>query len=238
MEPARSPVLKRVSKFGSYDSLLQNIDNSFPQLSSPAAGADALNTLRLKSWRSCLEPSLEEGGDIDVGKDPLVFQSKRFSHGLGEGKESDPFSWKIPTLNYERRTNVDFDDFLPAIRKSRSTSSLAKPGKDRKDGQRPLTVRFEDQATADASASSEIKPTSKQSSAAKEDSGKLSDSSSSSGSARSFRSADSIKRRPQRPDGEGCSSIAAESPREPRRSEAEGKEDDVNSIMKKYLGKD
>ncbi|XP_067162966.1 unconventional myosin-XVIIIb [Apteryx mantelli] len=238
MEPARSPVLKRVSKFGSYDSLLQNIDNSFPQLSSPAAGADALNTLRLKSWRSCLEPSLEEGGDIDVGKDPLVFQSKRFSHGLGEGKESDPFSWKIPTLNYERRTNVDFDDFLPAIRKSRSTSSLAKPGKDRKDGQRPLTVRFEDQATADASASSEIKPTSKQSSAAKEDSGKLSDSSSSSGSACSFRSADSIKRRPQRPDGEGCSSIAAESPREPRRSEAEGKEDDVNSIMKKYLGKD
>uniref|UniRef100_A0A8B9S3Y2 Myosin XVIIIB n=1 Tax=Apteryx owenii TaxID=8824 RepID=A0A8B9S3Y2_APTOW len=238
MEPARSPVLKRVSKFGSYDSLLQNIDNSFPQLSSPAAGADALNTLRLKSWRSCLEPSLEEGGDIDVGKDPLVFQSKRFSHGLGEGKESDPFSWKIPTLNYERRTNVDFDDFLPAIRKSRSTSSLAKPGKDRKDGQRPLTVRFEDQATADTSASSEIKPTLKQSSAAQEDSGKLSDSSSSSGSARSFRSADSIKRRPQRPDGEGCSSIAAESPREPRRSEAEGKEDDVNSIMKKYLGKD
>ncbi|XP_068767615.1 unconventional myosin-XVIIIb [Struthio camelus] len=241
MEPARSPVLKRVSKFGSYDSLLQNIDNSFPQLSSSAVGADALNTLRLKSWRSCLEPSLEEGGDIDVGKDPLVFQSKRFSPSPGEGKETDPFSWKIPTLNYERRTNIDFDDFLPAIRKSRSTSSLAKPGKDRKDGQRPLTVRFEDQATADSWASSEIKPTSKQSSAAKVDSGNLSDSSSSSGSARSFRSADSIKRRPrpQRPDGEGCSSsISAESPREPRRSEAEGKEDDVNSIMKKYLGKD
>ncbi|NXE52549.1 MY18B protein, partial [Casuarius casuarius] len=236
-EPARSPVLKRVSKFGSYDSLLQNIDNSFPQLSSAAAGADALNASRLRSWRSCLEPSLEEGDDVDVGKDPLVFQSKRFGPGLGEGQESDPFSWKIPTLNYERRTNVDFDDFLPAMRKSCSTSSLAKPGKDRKDGQRPLTVRFEDQATADGSASSEIKPTSKPSSAAREGSGNLSDSSSSSGSARSFRSADSIKRRPRRPDGEGCSSIAAESPREPRRSEAEGKEDDVNSIMKKYLGK-
>ncbi|XP_062445731.1 unconventional myosin-XVIIIb [Rhea pennata] len=239
VEPARSPALKRVSKFGSYDSLLQNTDNSFPQLSSPAAGADALNTLRLKSWRSCLEPSLEEGGDIDVGKDSLVFQSKRFSHDPGEEKESDPFSWKIPTLNYERRTNVDFDDFLPAIRKSCSTSSLAKPGKDRKDGQKPLTVRFEDQAAADSSTSSEVKLTSKQSSATKEDSGNLSDSTSSSGSARSFRSADSIKRRPrpQRPDGEGCSSVATLSPREPRRSEAEGKEDDVNSIMKKYLGK-
>ncbi|NXA49754.1 MY18B protein, partial [Nothocercus julius] len=226
-EPARSPVLRRVSKFGSYDSLLQNMDSSSPRPSS----TDALGTWRLKSWRSCLEPSLEEGGDLEAGKDPLVFQSRRLGADVGEGKESDPFSWKIPTLNYERRTNVDFDDFLPAIRKSRSTSSLAKPGRDRRDGQRPLTVRFEDEAIADTLG---IKTPSRQRPGAQEDSGNLSDASSSSGSARSFRSADSIKRRPPRADGEGCSSVAAEPP---RRAEAEGKEDDVNSIMKKYLGK-
>uniref|UniRef100_A0A8C6ZBH6 Myosin XVIIIB n=1 Tax=Nothoprocta perdicaria TaxID=30464 RepID=A0A8C6ZBH6_NOTPE len=230
-EPARSPVLKRVSKFGSYDSLLQNMDNSAAQPSS----TDALGSWRLKSWRSCLEPSLEEGGDLDVGKDPLVFQSKRLSTDADEGKESDPFSWKIPTLNYERRTKVDFDDFMPAIRKSRSTSSLARPGRDRRDGQRPLTVRFEDEATTDTPGN---KSPSRPRPGAQEDSGNLSDASSSSGSARSFRSADSIKRRPPRADGEGCSSVAAESAREPRRAEAEGKEDDVNSIMKKYLGKD
>ncbi|KAM8797638.1 unconventional myosin-XVIIIb [Eudromia elegans] len=229
-EPARSPVLKRVSKFGSYDSLLQSMDRSSPQPSS----TDTLGTWKLKSWRSCLEPSLEEG-DLDVGKDPLVFQSTRFGAAAGEGKESDPFSWKIPTLDYERRTKVDFDDFLPALRKSRSTSSLAKPGRDRRDGQRPLTVRFEDEATTDTPG---IKSASRQRPGAHEDSGNLSDASSSSGSARSFRSADSIKRRPPRAAGEGCSSAAAESPREPRRAEAEGREDDVNSIMKKYLGKD
>ncbi|NWY04032.1 MY18B protein, partial [Nothoprocta ornata] len=229
-EPARSPVLKRVSKFGSYDSLLQNMDNSAAQPSS----TDALGSWRLKSWRSCLEPSLEEGGDLDVGKDPLVFQSKRLGADAGEGKESDPFSWKIPTLNYERRTKVDFDDFMPAIRKSRSTSSLARPGRDRRDGQRPLTVRFEDEATTDTPGN---KSPSRPRPGAQEDSGNLSDASSSSGSARSFRSADSVKRRPPRADGEGCSSVAAESAREPRRAEAEGKEDDVNSIMKKYLGK-
>ncbi|NXA37355.1 MY18B protein, partial [Eudromia elegans] len=228
-EPARSPVLKRVSKFGSYDSLLQSMDRSSPQPSS----TDTLGTWKLKSWRSCLEPSLEEG-DLDVGKDPLVFQSTRFGAAAGEGKESDPFSWKIPTLDYERRTKVDFDDFLPALRKSRSTSSLAKPGRDRRDGQRPLTVRFEDEATTDTPG---IKSASRQRPGTHEDSGNLSDASSSSGSARSFRSADSIKRRPPRAAGEGCSSAAAESPREPRRAEAEGREDDVNSIMKKYLGK-
>ncbi|KFQ55170.1 Unconventional myosin-XVIIIb, partial [Nestor notabilis] len=132
-------------------------------------------------------------------------------------------------------------DFLPAIRKSRSTSSLAKPGRDRRDGHRPLTVRFEDEAIAGTSASSEMKSMAKRSPALREDPGNLSDSSSSSGSHQSSRSADSIKRRPQpqRGDGEGCSSKAsAQSSGASRRAEAEGKEDDVNSIMRKYLGKD
>ncbi|NXD83300.1 MY18B protein, partial [Halcyon senegalensis] len=236
-EPARSPALKRASKFGSYDSLLQTLDGSGHRPSSPAAGTEVLGVPRASSWRSYLEPSLE---DVEVGRGSGPILSLSSSDGLGEGKGSDPFSWRIPTLNYERRTNVDFDDFLPAIRKSRSTSSLAKPGRDRKDGHRPLTVRFEDEAIAGGSASSEMKSTAKRSPAPQEDPGNLSDSSSSSGSLVSSRSADSIKRRPQpqRGDGEGCSGRAsAQSSTVSRRAEAEGKEDDVSSIMRKYLGK-
>ncbi|XP_075574530.1 unconventional myosin-XVIIIb [Pelecanus crispus] len=235
-EPARSPVLKRASKFGSYDSLLQTLDGSGHRPSSVAAGMEVLGTLRPSSWRSYLEPSVE---DVEVGRGSGGLLSLPSSDGLGEGKGSDPFSWRIPTLNYERRTNVDFDDFLPAIRKSRSTSSLAKPGRDRKDGHRPLTVRFQDEAIVGSSASSETKGMAKHSTAPQEGPGDLSDSSSSSGSLLSSRSADSIKRRPQRGDGEGCSTKAStQSSGASRRAEAEGKEDDVNSIMRKYLGKD
>ncbi|KAF1455432.1 Unconventional myosin-XVIIIb, partial [Spheniscus demersus] len=234
-EPARSPALKRASKFGSYDSLLQTFDGSGRQLSSPAAGMEVLGTLRPSSRRSFLEPSVE---DVEVGRESGGLLSSPSSDGLGEGKGSDPFSWRIPTLNYERRTNVDFDDFLPAIRKSRSTSSLAKPRRDRKDGHRPLTVRFQDEAVAGGSASSETKGMAKRSPAPREDPGDLSDSSSSSGSLLSSRSTDSIKRRPQRGDGEGCSGKAStQSSGASHRAEAEGKEDDVNSIMRKYLGK-
>ncbi|KFM09891.1 Unconventional myosin-XVIIIb, partial [Aptenodytes forsteri] len=234
-EPARSPALKRASKFGSYDSLLQTFDGSSRRPNSPAAGMEALGTLRPNSWRSFLEPSVE---DVEVGRGSGGLLSSPSSDGLGEGKGSDPFSWRIPTLNYERRTNVDFDDFLPAIRKSRSTSSLAKPRRDRKDGHRPLTVRFQDEAVAGGLASSETKGMTKRSPALREDPGDLSDSSSSSGSLLSSRSTDSIKRRPQRGDGEGCSGKAStQSSGASRRAEAEGKEDDVNSIMRKYLGK-
>ncbi|NXL57647.1 MY18B protein, partial [Chordeiles acutipennis] len=225
-EPPRSPALKRPSKFGSYDSLLQTLDGSGCRPSSPAAGTEVLGSLRLSSWRSCLEPSVE---DAEVGRGCGGLLSSASGDGLGEGKGTDPFSWRIPTLNYERRTNVDFDDFLPAIRKSRSTSSLAKP-----------RVRFQDEAVAGSSVSSETKGTAKHSPAPWEDPGDLSDSSSSSGSHLSSRSADSIKRqpRPQRADGEGCSGRAgAQGGGTSRRAEAEGKEDDVNSIMRKYLGK-
>ncbi|XP_074777020.1 unconventional myosin-XVIIIb [Athene noctua] len=231
-EPARSPVLKRASKFGSYDSLLQSFDGSSRRPSSPAVGMEVLGTPRTSSWRSYLEPSME---DVEVG----MGSGGLLSSASSEGKGNDPFSWRIPTLNYERRTNVDFDDFLPAIRKSRSTSSLAKPGRDRRDGHRPLTVRFEDEAIAGSSASSETKA--KHSPVPREDPGDLSDSSSSSGSLVSSRSADSIKRRPQpqRGDGEGCSGKAGtQGTGASHRAEAEGKEDDVNSIMRKYLGKD
>ncbi|KFW09890.1 hypothetical protein N326_05123, partial [Eurypyga helias] len=88
---------------------------------------------------------------------------------------------------------------------------------------------------------SETKGMAKRSPAPRDDPGDVSDSSSSSGSVLSSRSADSIKRRPrpQRGDGEGCSGKAStQSSGTSHRAEAEGKEDDVNSIMRKYLGKD
>ncbi|NXM81959.1 MY18B protein, partial [Oenanthe oenanthe] len=218
-EPPRLPALRKALKFGSYDSLLPALDGSGRRPSSPAAG---MEVPRLSSWRSCLEPSLE---DVELGKEPEGMLSSLSSDALGEGKAGDPFSWRIPTLNYERRTKVDFDDFMPAIRKSRSASSLARARRDRRDGHRPLTVRFEDEATAGS-------PDTKGTAKGRAEPGDLSDSSSSSGSHLSSRSADSVKRRPQPPreDGEGTSA-------ESRRAEAEGKEDDVSSIMKKYLGK-
>ncbi|XP_061865638.1 unconventional myosin-XVIIIb [Colius striatus] len=239
--PPRSPVLSRAAKFGSYDSLLQSLDGSGRRPSSPAlspSSPEVPAAPRLRSWRSCLEPSLEA---LEVGRGSGGLPSSVPGDGLGEGKESDPFSWRIPTLNFERKTNVDFDDFLPAIRKSRSTSSLAKPGRDRRDGHRPLTVRFQDEAVAGSSASSEAKGPAKRSLSCREDPGDLSDSSSSSGSVLSSRSADSVKRRPQPPRGagEGCSSRAGtQGSAASQRAEAEGKEDDVTSIMRKYLGKD
>ncbi|XP_050836695.1 unconventional myosin-XVIIIb, partial [Serinus canaria] len=229
-EPPCSPALKKASKFGSYDSLLPALDGSGRRPSSPAAG---MEVPRLSSWRSCLEPSLE---DVELGKEPERLLSSLSSDGLGEGKGSDPFSWRIPTLNYERRTKVDFDDFLPAIRKSRSASSLARSRRDRRDGHRPLTVRFEDEAIASGS----LEPSETKGTVSREEPGDLSDSSSS-GSQRSSRSADSIKRRPQPPRaaGEGSSGRAgSQGSAMSRRAEAEGREDDVSSIMKKYLGKE
>ncbi|NXF18486.1 MY18B protein, partial [Rhodinocichla rosea] len=233
-EPPRSPALKKAPKFGSYESLLPALDGSGRRPSSPAAG---MEVPRLSSWRSCLEPSLE---DVELGKEPEGLLSSLPSDVLGEGKGSDPFSWRIPTLNYERRTKVDFDDFLPAIRKSRSASSLGRARRDRRE-HRPLTVRFEDEATASGSLEpSDTKGTAKGSSGPREEPGDLSDSSSSSGSQRSSRSADSIKQRPQPPRaaGEGSSGRAGgQGSAVSRRAEAEGREDDVSSIMKKYLGK-
>ncbi|XP_071301897.1 unconventional myosin-XVIIIb [Agelaius tricolor] len=230
-EPPRSPALKRASKFSSYESLLPALDGSGRRPSSPAAG---MEVPRLSSWRSCLEPSLE---DVELGKEPEGLLSSLSSDGLGEGKGSDPFSWRIPTLNYERRTKVDFDDFLPAIRKSRSASSLARARRDRRE-HRALTVRFEDEAIASGS----LEPSDTKGAAkCREEPGDVSDSSSSSGSHRSSRSADSIKRRPQPPRaaGEGSSGRAgSQGSTMSRRAEAEGREDDVSSIMKKYLGKE
>lgn len=239
LRPSFSPVLKRTPRFGSFDSLVQNTEEDpCAKVAPPILGGDVVGPSRPRPWRSCLEPSLEES--LDFGKEPLTFQSKRLGEIPSEGK--DPFPWKIPTLSYERKTEADLDDFLPAIRKAQSTSSLSRGPKERKDGQRPPSVHFEDHVVPQRTFLSEMKTILSPQWKAKEEPGSLSDSSdSSSGSEVSFKSADSIKCRPRvrRQEGEGCvgSQGSAEGVKGDPRSEAEGKEDNVTSIMMKYLGK-
>ncbi|KAM3826243.1 unconventional myosin-XVIIIb [Vipera latastei] len=238
LRPSFSPVLKRASRFGSFDSLVQNTEDPYAKVASPILGGGVVGPSRPSPWRSCLEPSLEES--LDFGKEPLTFQSKRLGEIPSEGK--GPFPWKIPTLSYERKTDADLDDFLPAIRKAQSTSSLSRGPKARKDGQRPPSVHFEDHIAPQRTFLSEIKTVLSPQWKPKEEPGNISDSdSSSSGSAVSFKSANSIKCRPRvrRQEGEGCvGQGSAEGVKVDPRSEAEGKEDDVTSIMMKYLGKE
>ncbi|XP_013916652.1 PREDICTED: unconventional myosin-XVIIIb [Thamnophis sirtalis] len=236
LRPSLSPALKGASRFGSYDSLVQSAGEPYATGAPTILGGDAAGPLRPRPWRSCLEASVE--GSLDLGKEPLLLQSKR----LGEipREAEDPFSWKIPTLSYERKTDADSEDFLPAIRKAQSASGLSRGPKERKDGQRPLSVRFEDQAARpQRTFLSEMKTVLSPRSKAKEDPGNLSDSSDS--STGSFKSADSVKCRPgaRRQEGEGCVGRGgSEGPRVHPRSEAEGREEDVTSIMMKYLGKE
>ncbi|KAM9330816.1 unconventional myosin-XVIIIb [Gastrophryne carolinensis] len=230
-DPTLSPAVKRMARFGSFESL-QN----------PPTLADSGQAFKSHPWRKCLETPLEDAAETEFGKKQLVFQNKSFS-SLEDDDHGDILSnWKVPSLNYERKLADDSDDILPALRKSQSTQFLSRYSRDRKEGQRPLSVHFGDLPTNEPSPSTGIlKSALKKSSSISEDIGNLSDSSSSSGSVVSCKSADSIKSRPrvQRLDGEGISrrTTTPEMEQETKRPEAEGKEDDVNSIMMKYLRK-
>ncbi|XP_064424299.1 unconventional myosin-XVIIIb isoform X3 [Latimeria chalumnae] len=239
-DPTLSPAVKKMAKSGSCESLhLQGSSKlSSLKLSSPIAEADEFSIPRWKPIRKHLELSIEEDGDAELGKDPLVFQNKWFSNLTDEDKGNDQVHWKVPSLSYERKTE-DFDDFPPAIKKAQSTSNLAKSITARKEGRKPLSVHFGDLPSNSTPGSSSGKNILSKRSA--DDLGNLSDSSSSSGSAISYKSADSIKSQPRtkRQEGEGSTGklVENESGREDKRSEAEGKEDDVSCIMRKYLRK-
>uniref|UniRef100_A0A8C5LTT9 Myosin XVIIIB n=1 Tax=Leptobrachium leishanense TaxID=445787 RepID=A0A8C5LTT9_9ANUR len=206
-DPTLSPTVKRITKFGSCESLNQ------PQSIAGAtqSSASSVSSIRLKPWRKCLETPLEEAAESELGKQPLIFQNKIYSSSF-DNLNVDSSSFKLPTLRYERKLPDDTDDILPALRRSHSTQNISK-NKDRREGQRPLSVHFGDLPTNETIHSSVI----------------------------SCKSADSIKSRPrvQRLEGEGYSGklTTSESTEENKRPEAEGKEDDVNSIMRKYLGK-
>ncbi|XP_054450403.1 unconventional myosin-XVIIIb [Pteronotus mesoamericanus] len=231
-----SPLLpeKAKARFSSCESLLESGPGSGRNLSSPPTPRDTLLSPTLRPRRRCLESSLDDPGCPDLGKESLVFQNRQFAHLMGEPLGSDPFSWKLPSLNYERKTKVDFDDFLPAIRKPKTSRSLAEAAKDAPDSSRRSSVHFETEE-ADQTLLSGIKTILKKSPESKEDPAHLSDSSSSSSSIVSFKSADSIKSRPRVPrlEGDGGERMSPNN-REPGTA---GKDEDVESIMKKYLQK-
>ncbi|KAM3938083.1 unconventional myosin-XVIIIb [Leptodactylus fuscus] len=240
-DPTLSPAVKRMARFGSCESLNNPAHNiGYRQASSELGAEVSTSSLRLRPWRQCLETPLEEAAENDFGKQPLVFQNRSFSNVSDIGNEESLSNWKVPSLSFERKTKDDSDDILPALRRSDSTQSLSKAS--RRDGQRPLSVHFGDLPSHEPTLSTGgLKSVLKKSSSIGEDLGNLSDSSSSTSSVISCKSADSIKSRPrvQRVDGEGYSgkSVTSEVSQENKRPEAEGKEDDVNSIMRKYLRK-
>ncbi|XP_049977090.1 unconventional myosin-XVIIIb [Alexandromys fortis] len=198
--------------------------------SSPMALRDPLLSPTLRPRRRCLESSVDDAVGLDLGKESLVFQNRQFSHLLEETLDSDPLSWKLPSLNHRRQTKVDFEDFLPAIRKP--GSALPEAAKDGKEASKHLNVHFETEE-ADRSFLSGIKTILKKNPESKEDPAHLSDSSSSSSSIISFKSSDSIKSGPRVPrlQGDGGERMSPEH-REPG---AVRKGDDVESIMRKYL---
>lgn len=220
---------KLKTRFSSCESLLESGPSPRSTPSSPPARRDTLLSPTLRPRRRCLESSLDDAGCPDLGKEPLVFQNRQFAHLMEEPLGSDPFSWKLPSLSYKRQTKVDFDDFLPAVRKPETPTSLAGAAS----LQRPsVPLEMEE---ADRTFLSGIRTVLKSSPEAKEDPAHLSDSSSSSSSVVSFKSADSIKSRPRIPQLEGDSG----EPTAPGNGErgAGRKEEDVESIMKKYLQK-
>lgn len=232
-DPTLSPAVKRMARIGSYESLQQPL---------VLGGESASSSLKLRPRRKCLETPMEEAAETDFGNQALVFQNRRFSQLPDDKNDEGLTNWKVPSLSYERKLPDDIDDILPALKKSQSTSSLSRYSRDRREGQRPLSVHFGDLPTNEPSLSTNVlKSALKKSSRISEDLGNLSDSSSSSGSVLSCKSADSIKSRPrgQRLEGEDVSRklVTSEMEQKNKRPEAEGKEDDVNSIMLKYLRK-
>ncbi|XP_068419318.1 unconventional myosin-XVIIIb isoform X1 [Eschrichtius robustus] len=228
------PPEKLKTRFSSCESLLESGPGSRRTPSSPTALRRSFLSPTLRPRRRCLESSLDDAGCPDLGKEPLVFQNRQFAHLMGDPLGSDPFSWKVPSLNYERKTQVGFDDFLPAIRKPETPTSLARAARDGQDGSQRSGVHFETEV-ADRGFLSGITTVLKKSPEPKEDPAHLSDSSSSSSSIVSFKSADSIKSRPRIPrlegDGGERTSPEIEEPGAGRKAE------DVESIMKKYLQK-
>ncbi|XP_066871490.1 unconventional myosin-XVIIIb isoform X2 [Kogia breviceps] len=228
------PPEKLKTRFSSCESLLESGPGSLRTPSSPTALRRSFPSPAPRPRRRCLESSLEEAGCPDLGKEPLVFQNRQFAHLMGDPLGSDPFSWKVPSLNYERKTQVGFDDFLPAIRKPETPTSLARAAEDGQGRSPRSSVHFETEEAGGGFLSG-VTTVLKKSPESKEEPAHLSDSSSSSSSIVSFKSADSIKSRPRIPrlEGDGGERTSPET-KEPGTGR---KEEDIESIMKKYLRK-
>ncbi|XP_012869733.1 PREDICTED: unconventional myosin-XVIIIb [Dipodomys ordii] len=215
------------TRFSSCESLLE----SGRKLSPAGAPRDPLRSPSLRPRRRCLEASVDDAGTLELGTEPLVFQNRQFAHLMEEPLSGgDPFSWKLPGLPYGHQAPGGFDDFLPAIRKPATPPSSAGAAKDK---QHP-SVPFETEE-ADPSFVSGIKTIVQKSPGSQGDPAHLSDSSDSSSSIVSLKSNPSAKSRLSlpRPEGDGGERTSPYRP-EPG---ATGRNEDVESIMKKYLQK-
>ncbi|XP_006869250.1 PREDICTED: unconventional myosin-XVIIIb [Chrysochloris asiatica] len=225
---------KLQTRFSSCESLIESRPSLGRDHSSSTTSRDAISSPVLYPRRPCLDTSLEDASCPDLGKEPLVFQNLQFAHLMAEPQASDPFSWKLSSLSYKRKTQTDFDDFLPAIRKPETPISSSGVAKDGQDISQLSSIHCETEE-AGRSFLSGICAASPKTPEPREDPAHLSDSSSSSGSILSFKSADSIKSRPRmlRLEGDGGEQTSLEN----RETVPRTKEDDVESIMKKYLQK-
>uniref|UniRef100_A0A8C4TF98 Myosin XVIIIB n=1 Tax=Erpetoichthys calabaricus TaxID=27687 RepID=A0A8C4TF98_ERPCA len=199
------PEITRLGRFSSCESLASN------QRRNPSVTRDQEDVplpRRLPAIRKLLEvPEAEEGdGELQLDIKSLEFKNQRFRNLTDEDKTVE--------INAEEIEG----DILPAIRRSQSTSSIAKVGLGRREGRRPLSVHF-----GELPAPRACSPT--RSKGEQADSDTDSSSSDSTISFRSIESAGQINR----------TKVDTEQPGE--RQEAEGKEDDISSVMMKYLRK-
>ncbi|KAG2470992.1 MY18B protein, partial [Polypterus senegalus] len=199
------PEITRLGRFSSYESLASN------QRRNPSVTwdqEDAPLPRRLPPIRKLIEvPEAEEGdGELQLDIKSLEFKNQRFRNLTDEDK------------TVEIKAEENEGDILPAIRRSQSTSSIAKVGLGRREGRRPLSVHF-----GELPAPRACSPT--RSKGEQADSDTDSSSSDSTISFRSIESAGQINR----------TKVDTEQPGE--RQEAEGKEDDISSVMMKYLRK-
>ncbi|KAK6476370.1 unconventional myosin-XVIIIb-like [Huso huso] len=72
----------------------------------------------------------ENGEEVQLGKEPLVFRNRRLSNLTDEDK------------TVESKGDGMEPEILPAIRRAQSTSSLAQNGAERREVRRPLSVHF------------------------------------------------------------------------------------------------
>ncbi|XP_045145472.1 unconventional myosin-XVIIIb [Echinops telfairi] len=229
---ATTPPLSERAKtrFSSCESLIESGSSSLRDRSSSDPSRDTLVSPTLGPRRPFLDSSLDDASPADLGQKPLVFQNSQFAHLMAGPPGQDPPNWKLPGLHYQPKTKADFDDFLPAIRKPEAPSPLSRATKDGQEHSQLSSVHFETE-DADCSFSTALP----KGLSPREEQAQLSDSSSSSGSLLSFKSGDSVKSRPRalRLEGDGGERTSPDN-REPG---ARRKEDDVESIMKKYLQK-
>ncbi|XP_051887771.1 unconventional myosin-XVIIIb-like [Pristis pectinata] len=244
--PEHTAAIKR-NRYGSCEMLAESHSASSAVGQKPSVSmreTDGALPPRLKPQQKWLELSLEEDIDVLLSGKPMVFKSKRFTSLPHEDPGRENSSWKLPSLSYGQEKDNSENDILPAIRRSQSTTNVARTTQDTQANSGPLAIDFASLLSKGAPGLASLKKTMVvrpcASKGKSESLGNSSDSSSSSGSTVSYKSVDSIKNRPgvQRSRVERSSAT----PIEKEGSDALGnkgveEKSDINSVMMKYLKK-